>query len=421
MKILLIGSGGREHALGWQFVSHGHQLISTPGNPGLAKLGRCLDIGVGEISRLVEVAVSESVDLVVVGPEAPLVNGLADALREAGVDVFGPGASGARLEGSKAFSKDFFVRHRIRSAAFRLCTTDDDVTAALASIGPQVVVKVDGLAAGKGVVVCADADAARAAVSDLRRRFGPAAETVLIEQRLSGRELSVMAICDGQRVEILAQAEDHKQLGDGDVGPNTGGMGTVSPAPWASRELLARVQADIFAPTLRGLASDNIDFRGVLYAGLMVDDDGVPWILEYNCRFGDPETQPLMVRLISDLADSLRAAARGDLGGRTLEWRDDVAVCVVLATAGYPQRSQKGVLIEGLDRLGELADYDATVIFHAGTANPQGPLVTAGGRVLGVTARGTNVDQARQRAYAAVSAIAFEGMQFRRDIGYRDG
>ena len=419
MRILLVGGGGREHALGWQFRKHGHELIAAPGNPGLAELGDCLDISTSDKAAIVSVAIERRVDLVVVGPEAPLVEGLADDLRAVGIDVFGPGADGARLEGSKSFSKLFFQRHQIRSAAHAICASDDDVNRAIAEFGPRVVVKVDGLAAGKGVIVCDNPAEALAAAAELRERFRAASDNLVVEQRLSGRELSVMALCDGKRVEILAQAEDHKQLGDGDVGPNTGGMGTVSPADWASDDLLARIAEEIFAPTVAGLQQDGIDFRGVLYAGLMVDENGAPWILEYNCRFGDPETQPLMIRLESDLAVALRAAARGDLGDIALRWSADVAVCVVIASAGYPVSSTKGVAIELGDKSDTTSDAESVVVFHAGTKLDGETLVTAGGRVLGVTARGPDLGSARARAYAATHAAAFEGAQFRTDIGVR--
>jgi phosphoribosylamine--glycine ligase len=415
MRILIIGGGGREHALGWCFAKAGHAVLAAPGNPGLAALGKCFSV-TGN-AEMVELARREKCDLVVVGPEAPLVDGLADAMREAGIDVFGPGREGARLEASKSFSKEFFARHGIRSAAFRHCHSVFDAEAAIDELGDRVVVKADGLAAGKGVVVCSSKDEARAAAREMLedRRFGEAGASVVIEERLRGRELSVMAITDGKRYELLVQAEDHKAVGDGDVGPNTGGMGTVSPARWVDDELIGRVRQEIFDPTLRGLQTDGIDFRGVLYAGLMIED-GVPWILEYNVRFGDPETQSVVRRAEGDLAATLRGAARGELPEQPLEWSQKAAACVVLAAHGYPASPRKGDVISGIDRAEAMADV---VVFHAGTRLEQGVLRTAGGRVLGVTALGSEMEDARQRAYAAVDCIEFAGMHYRTDIGAR--
>ncbi|ACY17407.1 phosphoribosylamine--glycine ligase [Haliangium ochraceum] len=424
MKILVVGSGGREHALVWRLAQSGHTLLCAPGNPGIAAHARCLDIGVGDLAGLCATAVREAVDLVVVGPEAPLVAGLADSLRDAGVAVFGPGAAAAQLEGSKVFSKQFFARHGIRSAAFRVCSAMDEVDAALSQLagaGVGVVVKADGLAAGKGVVVCSDAaqarEAARAMLED--GRFGDAGARILIEQRLRGRELSVMAITDGKRFEILAQAEDHKALLDGDHGPNTGGMGTVSPPSWLAgahgEALMQRIADEVFAPTLRGLAAEQLDYRGVLYAGLMIDPEGEPWLLEYNCRFGDPETQPVLARLRGDLATWLAGAAAGALPEQAASWDPRPAVCVVAAAAGYPSTPRKGDPIAGLD-----GDFgDDVHVFHAGTRRREGELLTAGGRVLAVTALADELAAARARAYDALAGISFPGMQFRRDIGSR--
>ena len=416
MKVLIVGGGGREHALAWQLAREGHAVVAAPGNPGIGKLGRCIAIRPTNVDALCEAARAEAVDLVVVGPEAPLVAGLADALREAGVAVFGPGRHAAKLEGSKAYSKQFFERHRIRSAAFAVCRSEAEAHEAIERLGGELVLKLDGLAAGKGVIVCSSTDEARAAVAELESLFGDKAQTLVVERRIRGRELSVMALCDGKRVEILAPAEDHKQLLDGDQGPNTGGMGTVSPASWATSELLDRVRAEIFEPTLAGLAADGLDYRGVLYAGLMVDDDGAPWILEYNCRFGDPETQPVMMRLKGGLGRALRGAADGALPAESLEWDERAAVCVVIASPGYPRGSTPGLPIGGLEALEGNSDQ---VVFHAGTAREGDRILTAGGRVLGVTALGIDVAAARQAAYHAVEQIELEGKQYRTDIGAR--
>jgi len=417
MKILVVGSGGREHALAWQLARSGHAVIAAPGNPGIAEIAACHDIKVGDLDGQVALAVRERVDLVVVGPEAPLVAGLADRLRAAGVPTFGPGADGARLEGSKVFTKELFARHGIPTAAFAACASLAEADAAIARLGGNVVVKADGLAAGKGVYVCYDAAEARAAARALleERRLGDAGARIVIERKIRGREVSILALTDGERLEVLAPAEDHKTIFDGDRGPNTGGMGTVSPA-WITDAMIARIVRDVLEPTVRGLAAEGIDYRGVLYAGLMIDDDGVPWTLEYNCRFGDPETQPVMARLRGDLGAVLAGAAAGAMPVGGLDWDPRTAVCVVLAAAQYPDTPRTGDPITGLD---QLATGDDLVVFHAGTARKDGALVTAGGRVLGVTALGDGVTAARRRAYDAVARIHFDGMQLRRDIGAR--
>ncbi len=423
MKILVVGSGGREHALAWRLAKGGHELVVAPGNPGIEAVATCVPVAAMDLDGQVRLAIERGVDLVVVGPEAPLCAGLADRLRAAGVPTFGPGADGARLEGSKAFSKQLFARHGIRTAAFRVCGSVADADLAIAELAALaaparrgVVVKADGLAAGKGVVVADDADQARAAARDMfDGRFGDAGARLVIEQRLGGREVSVMALTDGIRVEILAPAEDHKTLLDGDRGPNTGGMGTVSPA-WIDDATLARVRDEVLLPTVAGLASEGVDYRGVLYAGIMIDDAGAPWLLEYNCRFGDPETQPVMARLEGDLGAVLHGAATGELVPGALTWDRRAAVCVVVAAAGYPESPRTGDEVTGLDAGADLTDV---IVFHAGTARRGGAVVSAGGRVLGVTAIGDDVGAARVRAYAAVERIGLAGKQFRTDIGAR--
>jgi phosphoribosylamine--glycine ligase len=418
MKILVIGSGGREHALCWRLAHGGHSIVAAPGNPGIEQVARCVAAKLTDLDTLVQVAVAEAPDFVLVGPEAPLVAGLADRLRAKGIATFGPGADGARLEGSKAFSKQFFARYKIPTAAFRTAATVAEAEAAIDAIAPLskagVVVKADGLAAGKGVVVADDARQAKAAAREmLEGRFGDAGATVIVEQRIVGREVSVLALTDGKRLQLLPPVEDHKTIFDGDRGPNTGGMGTVSPA-WTSDAVNGAIVREILEPTLAGLAAERIDYRGVLYAGVMVDPAGAPWLLEYNCRFGDPETQPIMARTIGDLGSVLAGAARGDMPTGALVWDARVAVCVVIAAAGYPETPRTGDVIGGLDRT-----HDDVVVFHAGTARKDGALVTAGGRVLGVTALGVTMDQARHRAYAAVDTIELPGKQVRRDIGAR--
>ncbi len=417
MRILVVGSGGREHALVWRLLRDGHTVLAAPGNPGIAAIAECLEVAPHERAVLVRNALEQKLDLAVIGPEAPLVEGLADELRRAGIPVFGPGASGARLEGSKIFGKEFFVHHGIRTAPFFACQNMKEVEAALAELGAPVVVKADGLAAGKGVFVCDEVAEARKAARSLLEDWslGEAGRRVVVEKRIFGQELSVMALCDGRRYEVLAPAEDHKTIFDGDRGPNTGGMGTVSPAPWAKPTLLERVHREILWPTVKGLVQDGIDYRGVLYAGLMIDSGGQPWLLEYNCRFGDPETQPVMARVRGDLGAHLLGAAIGHLPETPLEWDERTAVCVVLAAAGYPGKPETGATIGGLSD-----ELDQVVVFHAGTAVQGGQTVVAGGRVLGVTALGKDVEEARARAYQRVETIHFEGKQFRRDIGARN-
>jgi phosphoribosylamine--glycine ligase len=426
MDILVIGGGGREHALVWRLVRGGHRVIAAPGNPGMTELAECVPIAVTEHRGLVELAVDRDVALAVVGPEAPLVAGLADQLRAAGIATFGPGASGARLEGSKVFSKQFFARHRIPTAPFEVAASVADAEAAidrLCANGARVVVKADGLAAGKGVVVARDVAEAKAAARAMleARRFGDAGQTVVIEHVITGREVSVLALTDGRHVEVLPAIEDHKTIFDGDLGPNTGGMGTVSPA-WVTAAVTARIKSEILEPTLRGLAADGIDYRGVLFAGVMVEPSGAPYLLEYNCRFGDPETQPVMARMRGDLGAVLLGAARGEMPVGALAWDARMAVCVVVAAAGYPDTPRTGDPITGLPvdggAAGEASDL---IVFHAGTARDgDGQLVSAGGRVLGVTALGISLDQARAKAYAAVDRIELAGKQVRRDIGTRD-
>ncbi len=416
MKILVVGSGGREHALAWRLAASGHAIVAAPGNPGIEAVARCVAVAVTDHDALVALAIAEAIELVVVGPEAPLVAGLADRLRAAGVATFGPGAAGARLEASKAWSKELFARHGIRTAAFAVCEDAAAADRAIDRLGGAVVVKADGLCAGKGVVVAADAAEARAAArAMLDGRFGAAGQRLVIEQRIAGREVSILALTDGVRLEILAPAEDHKTLLDGDRGPNTGGMGTVSPA-WIDAAMVERARVELLEPTLAGLAAEGIDYRGVLYAGLMIDRDGTPWLLEYNCRFGDPETQPVMARLEGDLGAVLAGAAAGAMPTGTLDWSDHAAVCVVIAAAGYPDAPRPGDPIGGLDAIDP-----AVLVFHAGTARRGDQLVSAGGRVLGVTGRGADLAAARAQAYTAIDRIALAGMQFRNDIGLRDG
>ncbi|WP_426751252.1 phosphoribosylamine--glycine ligase [Myxococcus sp. Y35] len=413
VKVLLLGSGGREHALAWKLSQSPRltQLLCGPGNPGTAKVGTNVPLRADSPEDVAAFAKREAVDLVVVGPEAPLVAGVADALAGVGIPCFGPVAAGARIEGSKAFAKEIMAEAGVPTAAFRTFT---DVAAAEAYAVAQgrIVVKADGLAAGKGVIVAHDVEAARAAVRAVGA-MGVAGQTMVLEELLEGEEVSAMALCDGERYAMLPLSQDHKRVGEGDTGPNTGGMGAYSPAPFLSAAQLAEVGERVVAPTLAVLRRRGIPFRGVLYAGLMLTRSG-PKVLEFNARFGDPETQVLMMQLGEDLLPLLDACAKGTLEPRTLVSAPGASVGVVLAARGYPDAPEKGQRIDGLDAV----PSDATV-FLAGVEARDGGLVTAGGRVLTVCARGEDLARARERAYAAAAAVRFEGMHFRRDIGAR--
>ena len=422
MRVLVVGSGGREHALAWKIARspRASRVLAAPGSAGMAREATCFpDVKSEDAPALLALARREGVDLVVIGPEAPLANGVADRLREAGLAVFGPSAGAARLEASKAFAKDFMLRHRVPTAGH---ASFDDHAAAAAHVrayaGPCVV-KADGLAAGKGVAVCDGPEAALAALEEIMgaRRFGAAGERVVIEERLFGEEASYYAITDGEHVVTLAAAQDHKRALDGDLGENTGGMGAYAPAPVVGPAVEKRVLEEIVHPTLCGLASEGLPYRGVLYVGLMIDAAGTPKVVEFNVRFGDPETQALMLQMSGDLLPLLDAAARGRLEPAQCAGEGDAAVCVVLASGGYPREFETGKPIEGIEDAER--DHDV-VVFHAGTRrNQAGRLVTAGGRVLGVTARGESLAAARVRAYEACDRIHFDGMQLRRDIGAR--
>lgn len=426
MNVLVIGSGGREHALAWKIAQSDlvTRVLAAPGSAGMEGCAACFpDIGVGDTGAIVALARRESVGLIVIGPEDPLAAGLSDHLREAGFAVFGPSAKAAQLEASKAFAKDFMQRHGIPTAAYQ---SFDEIEPALAYVrerGVACVVKADGLAAGKGVMMCATVEEACAALHEVMedRRFGAAGERVVVEDWLMGEEASYYAITDGERIVTLVAAQDHKRALDGDRGENTGGMGAYSPAPVFTPEVERAAFEQIVLPTIRGMASDGVPYCGVLYVGLMIDPDGQPNVIEFNVRFGDPETQPLMVQMQGDMVPILLGAAKGDLDESIqLEW-PGASVCVVLASDGYPRDYPKGVAINGLLEDGTLERSDeSVVIFHAGTRRAaNGGFETSGGRVLGVTARGEDVQQARDRAYKAVSEISFDGAQFRGDIAAR--
>ena len=420
MRVLIVGGGGREHALAWKAAQSRRleQLFIAPGNAGTAALGTNVPLRADDIDRLTGLAASQAIDLVLIGPEAPLAAGLADALRARQVRVFGPSRAAAQLEASKAFAKDFMRRHGLPTAASATFTDFDEAVAYLLGVDFDrggVVVKASGLASGKGVVVCDCADDAEAALRSMMqaREFGAAGEAVVIEERLEGEEVSLLAFTDGITVRAMPPAQDHKRLLAADQGPNTGGMGAYAPAPVCPLEMADALTRTILQPAVDGLRADGTPFVGVLYAGLMLTADG-PKVLEFNCRFGDPETQAILPLLDSDLLDVAEACVDGRLAEMTPRWKDGAAACVVMAAEGYPGQTRAGDVIEGLDTL-----PPQTTAFHAATALRDGQVVTAGGRVLGVTGWANTLPLAIERAYAAVSGLHFEGQQYRSDIGHR--
>ena len=419
MKVLVIGSGGREHALAWKLAQSAKvtRVLVAPGNPGTAREPKLQNVAVTAVPDLVELARKEQVGFTVVGPEAPLAAGVVDAFRAAGLPIFGPTKAAAQLESSKDFAKQFLVRHKIPTAKYQ---TFSDAAAAHAYIdaeGAPIVIKADGLAAGKGVVVAMTADEAHAAIDMmlLDNRMGDAGARVVIEEFMEGEEASFIVMADGRHALPLATSQDHKRLRDGDQGPNTGGMGAYSPAPVVTPEVHARVMREIIHPTLAGMTADGLPYTGFLYAGLMIDGAGKARVVEFNCRMGDPETQPIMMRLKTDLADLVEAAIAGRLDKVEAEWDRRFALGVVLAAAGYPDNPRKGDVISGLPA----SSPEDAHVFHAGTAEQDGKVVTSGGRVLCVTAVGDNVKLAQKRAYEVADGIHFNGRQYRRDIGHR--
>jgi phosphoribosylamine--glycine ligase len=419
MKILVIGSGGREHALAWKLAQSPRvsQVFVAPGNGGTATEDGLVNLPLTAIPSLVEFARRDSdIGFTVVGPEAPLAAGIVDAFRAAGLKIFGPTQAAAQLESSKDFAKQFMARHGIPTAAFGTFTDAGAAHAYIDQRGAPIVVKADGLAAGKGVVVAQTAAEAHAAVDAMLagNSMGEAGHRVVIEECLLGEEASFIVMVDGEHVLALASSQDHKRLQDGDHGPNTGGMGAYSPAPVVTPELHARIMREVIHPTVTGMAADGIRFTGFLYAGIMVGADGAPKVLEFNCRMGDPETQPILMRLKSDLFTVMDAAVNGKLDQIEAEWDRRTALAVVLAAEGYPDAPKKGAVISPLPPAA-----DDLHVFHAGTTRQDGQTVVSGGRVLAVTVLGDSVRMAQKRAYEAVAGIHFDGMQFRRDIGWR--
>jgi len=419
MKILIVGNGGREHALAWAVARSPlvSRVFATRPNAGMAEICQAVDLSPEDVDGLAAWVEEQDIDLTVVGPEAPLAAGLADRLRSAGRRVVGPARAAARLEASKVFSKRFLLTHGIPTAAARIWDDAAQARTDLESASFPLVLKADGLAAGKGVIVCRSPYEARQAVREMlgKRRYGAAGTRLVIEDLLDGEEASVLAICDGRRHLPLVAAQDHKAAYEGDTGPNTGGMGAYAPAPVVTERIMARIEEDVLARTVAGMAADGTPFRGVLYAGLMIQGDDLK-VLEFNVRFGDPECQPLMALMKSDLVPVLAAAAGGDLGDMRLEWHHGAALCVVLAAGGYPGPYEKGKTIEGL---ADAEAVDGAMVFHAGTRASEDGYATNGGRVLGVTARGDTLKHAAAVAYEAAGRITWEGMRMRRDIGHR--
>ncbi|WKE66231.1 phosphoribosylamine--glycine ligase [Gallaecimonas kandeliae] len=418
MKVLVIGGGGREHALAWKAAqSPDVELVYVaPGNAGTALEPKLENVAVSGNEALVAFAKEKGVALTIVGPEAPLVEGVVDAFQAAGLPIFGPKAAAAQLEGSKAFAKDFLARHAIPTAQYRTFSQVDEALAYLDERGAPIVIKADGLAAGKGVIVAMTLKEAKDAVNDMLsgNAFGDAGARVVIEDFLEGEEASFIVMVDGNNVLSMATSQDHKRVGDGDTGPNTGGMGAYSPAPVVTSEIHQRIMDEVIYPTVNGMKADGVPYTGFLYAGLMIDGSGAPKVIEFNCRFGDPETQPIMMRLQSDLVALCLAATRGELDKVEAKWDPRPAVGVVMAAANYPGTPQKGDAIEGLDAVPQ-----GVKVFHAGTKEKDGQVVTSGGRVLCVTALGETVSQAQKAAYEGVKAIAWDGAFYRTDIAYR--
>ncbi len=421
MKILVVGSGGREHALAWKIAQSKkvQRVFVAPGNAGTALEPKVenIDIKADDIASLVQFAKREETDLTIIGPEAPLVKGIVDLFNREGLKCFGPTRDSARLEGSKVFTKDFLRRHRIPTADYRVFTEKDPAREYILSCDLPVVIKADGLAAGKGVIIARTHEEAISVMEDmlLGKSFGDAGKQVIVEQCLTGEEASFIVMVDGKNILPLATSQDHKAAYDGDKGPNTGGMGAYSPAPVVTEEAYRRIMNEVIEPTVKGMANEGSPYTGFLYAGVMMQDDGTPMVLEYNCRFGDPETQPILLRLRSDLVDLCMAAMNGTLDRVDIEWDKRASLGVVMAAGGYPEKYNKGDAISGFPK----TEFEDIKVFHAGTLLKGNDVVTNGGRVLCVTALGNTVREAQKRAYELVGKIKWNGVYYRKDIGYR--
>ena len=420
-KVLVVGEGGREHALSWKLAQSKHvdTVFVAPGNPGSSSEAKIVNIEVQatDIEQLIHFAKNESIDLVVVGPEDPLVAGIVDEFTNIGIKCFGPTAEAAQLEGSKAFAKRFMQKYRIPTATYQYFSDPYSAKKFLKNSVYPMVIKADGLAAGKGVFIVNNFAMAEKSVDDIMtdQKFGSAGATIVVEEFLEGEEASFIAMVDGLNILPLATSQDHKAIGDGDVGLNTGGMGAYSPASFVDDELQEKIMDEIMLPTIHGMANEGMPYRGFLYAGLMISDQNEPKVLEFNCRFGDPETQPIMMRLSSDLVELIQACFNGTIESFPIEWDDRTALGVIMASSGYPEKYVTGLDIHGLDAM-DLA-YPEVKIFHSGTAIRNGKIVTSGGRVLCVTALGRDVKQAQKIAYEAVKKVAWNGVYYRRDIG----
>ena len=421
MKVLVIGSGGREHALAWTAAKaeNVEQVFVAPGNAGTALEPNLTNVNIDVLDqdKLVAFARKESIDLTIVGPEAPLVEGVVDRFEKEGLNIFGPTQGAAQLEGSKAFTKDFLARHEIPTAEYQNFTEIEPAVAYVKEKGTPIVIKADGLAAGKGVIIAQTEEEAVNAIEDMLEgnKFGDAGSRVVVEEFLTGEEASFIVMVDGTDVLPLASSQDHKARDNGDLGPNTGGMGAYSPAPVVTQDIHDRIMKEVIMPTVEGMQAEGNRYRGFLYAGIMVAEDGTPKVLEYNCRFGDPETQPIMLRLKSNLADLCLAAINGKLPETKVEWDERASVGVVMAAGGYPEAYNKGDIITGLPQM----EAEGIKVFHAGTAEHEGNVVTNGGRVLCATALGKTVSEAQQKAYLLVKQINWDSVYYRTDIGYR--
>lgn len=417
MKVLIVGSGGREHAIAWAVAKSPKvdKIFCAPGNAGISEYAECVDIGAMEFEKLAAFAKEQKIDLTVIGMDDPLVGGVVDVFEAEGLRVFGPRANAAIIEGSKAFSKDLMKKYNIPTAAYENFTSAEDALAYLETAKMPIVLKASGLALGKGVLICNTLEEAKEGVKTLMldKQFGSAGDTIVIEEFMTGREVSVLAFCDGKTVKCMTSAQDHKRAKDGDQGLNTGGMGTFSPSPFYTKEVEEFCETHIYQPTIDAMAAEGRPFTGVLFTGLMLTEDG-PKVLEYNCRFGDPEAQVVLPRMKNDIIDVFEACVDGRLDEIDLEFEDNAAVCVVLASDGYPEKYEKGFEITGIDAVNAKEGYH---VFHAGSKFENGKLVTNGGRVLGVTAKGKDLVEARANAYAATELISFENKYMRHDIG----